>query len=271
MRDAPFPSQTTAPPPTPIPALQDVHAVVFDFDGTLARLTIDFEHMKDRAAHAGAPHLPHLLNPGRPAASIDGPVLEWLEAHAPHAERLRPGGGEALRAAVMDAVTAVEREAASRGALFPFTRPLLTQLRERGVGVAVITRNCREAVFTLFPDLLEHATALFTREDVPAVKPHPGHLLTALAALKTPPTRALMVGDHPSDVETGVNAGVRVGGVASGRTSMAALAAAGATVTAPDAAALLSPLTGPLSVQQSDPQSGPQSGKSGAQSIQGRS
>jgi len=77
------------------------------------------------------------------------------------------------------------------------------------------------------------------REDVDAVKPDPGHLLAALAALGATPGQAMMVGDHPTDVLTARRAGAFAGAVASGGTPLAELQSAGPDLLAPDVGELL--------------------------------
>lgn len=205
-----------------------VQAMIFDFDGTLAHLTLDFGVMRRRAVQAAGDALQtmaatplHALLP-----EDDGrPVLEWLELAG---SRVAPHCGITARAMVKaahDAIEDVEVEAASRGSLFPWTRPLLTELRSRNVPAAVITRNCRKAVLAVFPDLYEYCTCLLAREDVPKVKPDPDHLLRALAHTGVRPENSMMVGDHPMDIQTGKAGGTLTAAVTSGNASHAQLAA----------------------------------------------
>jgi len=84
--------------------------------------------------------------------------------------------------------------------------------------MGIVTRNCREiAVDSLLRHGLPH-DVLIAREDTPRVKPHPEHLLRALAALDVPPAAAVMVGDGRMDVQAGRAGGLRtVGYLAPGR------------------------------------------------------
>ncbi|NDY57066.1 HAD hydrolase-like protein [Desulfovibrio sulfodismutans] len=215
-----------------------INAVVFDFDGTLAHLVIDFEAMKRRVADIAAKWLPMRPEP-------DGlPALEWIDALRREVETVSPGDGSAFFLAAHADVQALEVEAAAQGGLFPFTRDMLAQLSRRGVGTAIITRNCAAAVAMVFPDAADYCRAVLAREAVPRVKPDPGHLLAALDILRVPPGEALMVGDHPLDVETGRLAGTRTAGVASGRVSREELGRAGADHTADDARELMETLFG---------------------------
>jgi phosphoglycolate phosphatase len=215
-----------------------INAVVFDFDGTLAHLVLDFDAMKRVVADIAARWLPRRPQP-------DGlPALEWIEALADEAEAAAPGAGGAFSRAAHAAVRDMEVQAAPLGGLFPFTREVLASLARRGVATAIITRNCAAAVDAVFPDAGTLCRAVLAREAVPRVKPDPGHLLAALDIVGVPPGEALMVGDHPLDMETGRRAGVRTAGVATGRVSQADLARAGADHTAADARELVAALFG---------------------------
>lgn len=237
-----------------------VRAVVFDFDGTLAAPTLDFGVMRRAVADAMRVHLdphpspqphpqPDATQRPYPAHHPDTahgpdpaalPVMEWiahvtalLEAHG------HPADAAALHADAHAAIRRVEVEAAARGSLFSFTRPMLAKLAALDVSVAIVTRNCPEAVRAVFPDVDALCPCLLTRDDVPRVKPDPDHLLRALGMLGRAPAEALMVGDHPMDIVTGHRAGTLTAGVTSGESPARALHEAGAHVVADDCAALM--------------------------------
>jgi phosphoglycolate phosphatase len=93
---------------------------------------------------------------------------------------------------------------------------LLQWLREEGVRIGIVTRNCRAAVGRILErNALPH-DVLLTRDDVELVKPDPEHLLAALRALEVEPHHTLMVGDHPMDVRAGRLAGTRTVAVLTG-------------------------------------------------------
>lgn len=188
---------------------------MFDFDGTLAHLTLDFNVLNTAVHEAVREIFPDAL-PFTP------PALEWVAACL---ENLGPGRDELkqrLRLRAEEALLAVEVEAARQGSLFPHTRELLQNLRANGLRGGVITRNCRPAVLTAFPDL-EEFCPLLAREDVPKTKPDPEHLLRMLDILGVTPKESLMVGDHPLDILTGKRAGTMTMGVTCGHASYARL------------------------------------------------
>lgn len=193
---------------------QCLRAMICDFDGTLSVPTLDFEHMRRRAMDALRPFTPLDL-------STTVPAMEELERVC---RSMDPETARAARKAALAAVAEVEVEAARRSSLFPFVRPMLAALKERNMAFAVITRNCPAAVRTVFPDVDEYAACLLTRDDVAKVKPHPAHLEEALKRLSIAPQEAIMVGDHPMDIQVGKAAGTWTAGVASGEATLERLA-----------------------------------------------
>ncbi len=210
-----------------------LRATVFDFDGTLARPSLDFPLMKRRIAALAGATLGHPVSP-------DGlPALEWIESLS-----LDMAGDQAnaFRTGAHALIREMEDEAAARTTLFPFARPLLSRLRGAGVACAVITRNTRDSVSTVFPDAADYLAVVLTREDVPSVKPDPAHLLAALTVIGAAPDEAIMVGDHPTDVLTAHRAGAWAGAVASGAASREDLGEAGPDFLADDALTLFEAL-----------------------------
>ncbi len=196
-------------------------------------MKLDFAHMKRQVHHLVTHHFGlNVEIPGLPA-------LEWIESLCAELEARNGKNPQRFRSMALEMIVAMELEAARRGRLFPFTRPILRDLALLGVKIAIITRNCEKAVRCVFPDMEDYCSILLARDHVPRVKPDPDHLLRALDLLHSSPERSLMVGDHPLDVETGRRAGAMTAGVCSGRTTEQDLRASGAKWTAPDCRELL--------------------------------
>jgi len=198
-------------------------AFVFDFDGTLAELNIDFKLMKDRvislAWEFGITD-EHLLK--------DLPILELIEA-----VRDRICGNDPPRATVFFTsahrlIEEIEIEAARTSSLLSGTLYLLTTLKKQGHPVGIITRNCQAALTHVFPDIEDYCDVLLSRDHTENVKPHPDHLLRTLTLLDTIPEQAVMVGDHPLDIGLGRKVGTYTVGVLTGHSSADALVASGA-------------------------------------------
>ena len=214
-------------PPAPDP--DRLRAALFDFDGTLAVPTLDFSVMRKRAREAMSAYA------AIPQEALY-PVMEEL-AHL--CDGLDPETAARARRDTMAAIEEVELEASGRSSLFPFVRPMLADLRGRGIVCAVVTRNCPGAVYTVFPDLDEHVACVLTRNDVANVKPHPEHIGKALSIIGRAPEEALMIGDHPMDIEAGKRAGTYTAGVVTGESSREALAGAAPDWLAEDAGQLM--------------------------------
>ncbi len=198
-------------------------AIVFDFDGTLAELNIDFPGMR-RGVLALASSL------GIPTGPIQSlHVLEMIEAAAAALGESRPGEVPGFLRDARTLVEGIEIAAAESGALFSQTRPLLAGLRERSVRTGIITRNCRNAVLRLFPDIGQYCQAFLSRDDVGRVKPHPDHLEAALKILEVPPSETMVVGDSVSDMQGAKELNVYAVGLTTGISSEKQLMAAGAT------------------------------------------
>lgn len=197
-----------------------LQAVAFDFDGTLAEPTLDFAELHRRVdklvKNLDLPDDSRQLN-----NSDNLPVMEWITAVKKELSQNK----EAMQGAIFEQralalVKDTEVEAARRCRLFSFSLPMLERLKARKIGVAIVTRNCREAVELVFPEWRSFTDHLLAREDVVRHKPHPDHLLLALERLQVKPANALMVGDHPQDIMLGKNAGVKTAGVCTGQSSI---------------------------------------------------
>lgn len=192
-----------APPRPP-----GIRAVLFDLDGTLVSTHIDFGAMRrDVLAVIGAA--------GVPATVVEG--LDILGMVARAAAWVRQAAGEAAAADLVrqaeEAMVAVELRGLEGARAAPFARDVLHALAEGGVGVAIVTRNCRRATDAVLRMSQLACPVVLTREDVARYKPDPAHLHDALARLGVPPSAAVMVGDHTMDVEAGRAAGTRTVGV----------------------------------------------------------
>jgi len=174
-----------------------VRGLLFDFDGTLVRPSIDFTYMRqvvldvvrDFGLEEEATGHPH--------------VLELIRHIRALLDARDHGAGRVFEARAQQAIREVELEAAERTVPYAGVPEMLWELRQRGFAVGIVTRNCREAlqrILTRFP--LAH-DVLLTRDDVSQVKPDPQHLLLALERLQVPQEEALMCGDHPMDVVAG--------------------------------------------------------------------
>ena len=212
------------------PLSSSLRAVVFDFDGTLAETKIDFAEMRRRTVE-------HICAWGLWEEGLEEGryVLEMIEHTA---GKLAGERRERYSAEAAQILEDVEMLTCPLAHPFPGTAEALDRLRGCGLRVGIITRNCRRAVGSVLDRHHLHHEVLLTRDDVARVKPDPAHLLGALAVLGVAPGEALMVGDHPTDIQCGKAAGAFTCGVLTDRTSRQELLGAGADLVHADVAEL---------------------------------
>ncbi|WP_027369639.1 HAD family hydrolase [Desulfovermiculus halophilus] len=215
-----------------------IAGLLFDFDGTLAELHIDFEAMRRQVAELAAVFMDQA-----PEAST-APVLEWIDQLAARMSRDLPREDVLeFRSRCRMRLVGLEMKAAARGRLFPFTQGVLAGLQDKGVRTAVVTRNCTPAVKTVYPQIMQEVDCLLAREDVQRVKPDPDHLLQAIRTLGVRPEECCMVGDHWLDIQAAHRAGIRSAAVHTGRISGLELARYGPDFSVPDVHSLVRELS----------------------------
>jgi phosphoglycolate phosphatase len=161
-------------------------AVVYDLDGTLVRLAVDWADVERRLAD--------LLE--REGVDTD-PLSAWDLLSAAEEAGIGDEADELITSAERDGAEVSER------------LPLADELAEREIPVGVCSLNHEEAVRIALDrhDLTEHVRSVVGRGTVPERKPHPGALLAAVEQLGVEPENALFVGDSASDEETAARAG----------------------------------------------------------------
>lgn len=187
--------------------LQKVKAVIFDFDGTLAVLNIDFSLMRERVFDL-------IQKYGIREDSIrERYLLEIIDEVYPIIEKGTPSRAKEFYEKAHEILHNVEMGAARDGRMISGGEETLNALRQMGMKVGIITRNCEEAVRQVFPEIDEHCDAFISRDSVGNVKPHPDHLNSMLKALNVSGKDSVMVGDHLIDIQAGKGAGMITVGV----------------------------------------------------------
>lgn len=197
-----------------------IRAAIFDFDGTLTPLTLDFSVLRAKVEDTAREYVDESFL----ASQSDQYILEMIHAVAD----TLAGEGPLFRQRAFQELRLLEVEAARGKSLYPYAKDTLLRLRSKGVKVGIITRTCIEVIETVFPDLAGHVDTVVTRDDTRYVKPNPEHVRLALEALQAAPGEAVLVGDHPTDIEAGRAFGTLTAGVLTGRTSRVQFVNAGA-------------------------------------------
>lgn len=162
--------------------LKEAKAIVFDLDGTLLESNLDFAMLR---AVTGCPQ-------GKD-------ILEYVETLS-----------EPDQASANALIKQHEIEDARCASWIKGARGFLNLLMGNKTPVAIVTRNCREAVSIKLENNQVPIQRVVTREDGPA-KPDPSTLLLLSKEWKLPPSDIVYIGDYLYDVQAAVNAGMLSG------------------------------------------------------------
>jgi phosphoglycolate phosphatase len=202
--------------------LQNVKAIIFDFDGTLAVLNIDFNVMREQVSEL-------MKHYGVGEELIEERyLLEMIDEVYQILWKKNPSSAEEFYKEAHQILHEVEMRAAEEGRLLPGTEKALKNLREKEIKVGIITRNCEDAVRKIFPNIDEFCDVFISRNSVKKVKPHPDHLSSAMKALNVSGEEMVMIGDHTIDIQAGKRVGMKTIGVLTGRTKREEFEKAGA-------------------------------------------
>jgi phosphoglycolate phosphatase len=203
-------------------APRSVRAVVFDFDGTLAVLNIDFSEMREQVfGLVRKYHIKEELIEEKYLLEIIDEVVQILN-------QKNDAAAETFYREAHQILHEVELKAAEEGKLLPGAEAALKSLRREGFKVGIVTRNCEEAVRKVFPNIEAYCDVFVSRDSIKNVKPHPEHLTVVMKTLLVSGKETLMVGDHPIDIQAGKRVGMKTAGVLTGRTKREEFEKAGA-------------------------------------------
>lgn len=202
--------------------LHHIKAIIFDFDGTLAILNIDFSLMRDRIFD-----LMKRYRVGEESIQ-EKYLLEIIDETYQILWKKNPSDAEDFYKKSHQILHKIEMGAAEKGSLILGAKRTLESLRGKGLKIGIVTRNCEEAVRKVFPDINDFCDVFVSRNSVKKVKPHPDHLIYVMESLKISGRESVMVGDHIIDIEVGKRVGMKTIGVLTGRTKKEEFEKAGA-------------------------------------------
>ena len=176
---------------------EDTEAVVYDLDGTLVRLAVDWAAVEEQITGV-------LREAGADPADAD--AWELLDA----AETAGIG------AEVDSLIAAAERDGARES-----VRLALADDIETRIPVGVCSLNCEAACHIALDThgLAGAVSSVVGRDSVPERKPAPEPLLAVVESLGASPERTLFVGDSAGDEEAAKRAGTRFSYVGDGPTN----------------------------------------------------
>lgn len=153
-------------------------AVVFDLDGTLVELAIDFNEIRKEI--------------GCPQRDILGYIDTFT--------------GEA-RQRVLAVIEAHEAMAVTKAQLIPHAAEVLEGLANRGVKTAILTRNSAHSAVQVLEKFSLRVNRIIGRDDAPP-KPSPEPLRMLARSFALPMNAIAMVGDFLYDLQAARNTGV---------------------------------------------------------------
>lgn len=165
-------------------------AVVYDLDGTLVHLSVDWDVVRNEAAA--------LLN-DRGIATGDADLWQMLDTADEHGHR------NALETVISDH----ERTGARESVRLSRVDELVAHPPDLPIGVCSL--NCESACRIALDrhGIADRVDAVVGRDTVPTRKPAPEPLLATLDRLGIRPDRAVFIGDSRRDELTAERAGVR--------------------------------------------------------------
>jgi phosphoglycolate phosphatase len=207
--------------------LELLRGIIFDLDGTLISLHVDgaafrreiakeltqsgFRIDFTEANYKGL-YVQDMLD--RAKSQIDGGIVN-VEY-------------EDVKRRTFRALDALEVEWIRHSQLLPGADAILSRLSGEGklpITLTLLTNSGRAATKYALEELRlgRYFPRSFTRDDVPAMKPRPEGIATALAELGLQKGEVLYVGDSPTDILASRRAGIRVASVATHRYGVEAL------------------------------------------------
>jgi len=189
-----------------------IKGIIFDFDGTLTPLNLDFAYLKEEISNIARKYTTEEVI----RKTDDDYVLEMIYNiagmlnNSSETDRFQKEAFKKLRS--LEFASAADKD------LYPYARDVLNELKIKNIKTGIISRNCTDVIRSVFSNMDDYISVIITRENTRHIKPDPRHALEALAIMGVSPGSSMMVGDHPTDVITGIRAGMTTAGVLVGKT-----------------------------------------------------
>jgi len=162
-------------------------SVVFDLDGTLVDLAVDWTRVHEEVEARLGDNLEHGIR-----SYSENEIFDTAREVGVYDDLLK-------------AIEFHELEGAKQAT----SKPLLDELHHLSCPIGICTANSKQAALLALDrfDVQSEVDALVARETVRPGKPDPGPLVTAFDRLQAEPGDSLFVGDEPTDAQTAVGAG----------------------------------------------------------------
>lgn len=204
-----------------------IRAVIFDLDGTITAFNLDIKACRTEVikqlTKQGLPY--SLFSLKESAFDLLLKVKKYL-----HTEGIDEQQFEKFRKTVFSIVESFELKAAKTTKMFASIPKTLQTLKDMNLKIGLCTISGEKATSYLLERfrLGQFFDAVFTRESVAVVKPHPAHLKAALDVLKVRSHEVLLVGDSVKDMKCARQLDALAVGVTTGISSIEELSDSGA-------------------------------------------
>jgi HAD superfamily hydrolase (TIGR01549 family) len=185
--------------------LEDVEAVLFDFEGTLVDLQWNLEGAVEET-------LEMLRTLGFPIQRLQGMKYSTLMLEAVRMAQEMGQSPDRVREKIGAIYDRYDEDALRRWSLREGSKDLLSILKTKGIKIGLVSNVGRRALEKALPKLGLHPllNVVVSRNDVQSMKPSGEGLRLALSRLDVIEDKALYVGDTLDDVRAAKAAGVKV-------------------------------------------------------------
>jgi pyrophosphatase PpaX len=184
-------------------------AVIFDFDGVLAKIQVDWPALKNE--------LRELIT------NETGECEELTPFDLQLNTILRPASARLIKK-VNQTIESYELNGSSRHLIYPEILAMVRKLADSGVPLFICSSNTRKVIKNILQKTGTFACfrQIVSREDIHQRKPDPEGLLKIIAENDLNPKEVLFIGDRDVDRQAGSSAGIETRIIASGsRTHLA--------------------------------------------------
>ncbi len=207
-------------------SVDDLKAVIFDLDGTLVKSAHDFWRMKEAMIYylvnLGLEKSP--LSPQQTTNVLVQKMLDFLKTNGASDAEIAKNLTE-----LNDLLDRFELESAEQTVMMEGARDVLRLLRCQGFKIGILTRSCEAYTIQALEQckMREYVEEISARKDLLSAKPNPKAGFEICNLLGVDPRDAVLIGDHPMDLECAQLTGMHFIGILGGSSSEESLRAAG--------------------------------------------
>ena len=180
---------------------KDIKAVLFDFDGTLVFLPINYDRMRYK--------LKELFSQFGIKSDFH-PLIDSIEDSLLKLENVSKPLAKVIKEKVYSIVDEEELKSIENAELANDAKEVLSALKMNNKKIAIISRNGEKCITECISRLnITKPDLIVSRNDVNKLKPDPEHIMVAVNKFKLKPSQVILVGDSYHDIECGKKLNVK--------------------------------------------------------------